>query len=215
MRVMNRTREQPVPPPQDGVSRGGPDDSRDEALARVLVAHRGRFVAFARPRVRDLATAEDLVQDTLVHVLSRLADVRNEDAIVAWFFRALRNKVVDHHRRLGTADRALAEWAREVEATSAEGIPDVPLVCACVSRVAASLKPEYREALHRVEVDGVRVKDLANPRGISGSHAAVRVFRAREALRRGVIATCGECAAGGCVDCTCQDTKRRGAHPPE
>jgi len=181
-----------------------PKESREAELARALTEHRGRFVAFVEGRLRDHAMAEDLVQATFARALSRVSEVRDEQAVVAWFFRALRNAVVDHHRRLGSADRALALWAAEVEGTTATSQAEDARVCRCVMTVAASLKPEYADALQRIEVDGAAVRAFALERGISSSNAAVRVFRAREALRRGVVATCGECATGGCADCTCE-----------
>jgi RNA polymerase sigma-70 factor (ECF subfamily) len=66
-----------------------------------------------------------------------------------------------------------------------------------------TLKPEYAEALQRIDVEGMPVKAFAEDQGISASNAGVRVFRAREALRRQVVRSCGTCAEHGCVDCTC------------
>ena len=111
-------------------------------------------------------------------------------------------------RRVGRRD--LAEdilqdaFARGLDklATLRDGEAAVP-VCRCVARLAETLKPEYADALRRIEVDGVAVKDFAEEQGISPSNAAVRVFRAREALRRQVAASCGTCAEHGCVACTC------------
>ena len=37
--------------------------------------------------------------------------------------------------------------------------------------------------------------------------AAVRVHRAREALRRQVVASCGSCAEHGCLSCTCREAR--------
>ncbi len=189
------------------------EESRRAELTRTLAEHRDRFVAFVEGSLRDRATAEDVVQATFARALSRVTDLRDDEALVAWFFRALRNAVVDHHRRLGTADRALARWAAEAEATTPATPPDASLVCGCVRAVATSLKPEYAEALQRIEVDGAAVRDFAVERGISRSNAAVRVFRAREALRRGVIAKCGDCAAGGCVDCRCRGAVSKSVAP--
>jgi RNA polymerase sigma-70 factor (ECF subfamily) len=76
-----------------------------------------------------------------------------------------------------------------------------------VGELAETLKPEYREALRSVEIDGSSVKDYALRAGISSNNAAVRVFRAREALRRQVIASCNTCAEHGCFDCTCGDPR--------
>jgi RNA polymerase sigma-70 factor (ECF subfamily) len=75
--------------------------------------------------------------------------------------------------------------------------------CQCVARLADNLKPEYAEALRRIEVDGVAVKDYAVEAGITSNNAAVRVFRAREALKKQVVRSCGTWADHGCLDCTC------------
>ena len=75
--------------------------------------------------------------------------------------------------------------------------------CACVSRLAGTLKPEYAEALREIDVDGVPVKDYAATHGLTANNAGVRVFRARNALRAQVVASCGTCADHGCVDCSC------------
>ena len=72
-----------------------------------------------------------------------------------------------------------------------------------MSTLAETLKPEYAVALKRIEVDGVAVKDFAAEAGITSNNSAVRVFRAREALRQQVRKSCGTCATHGCVDCTC------------
>ena len=77
-------------------------------------------------------------------------------------------------------------------------------ICACVSRLAATLKPEYAEALEAIEVAGTPVKTFAEQKGLSSSNAGVRVFRAREALKKRVTESCGTCAEHGCLNCTCK-----------
>jgi RNA polymerase sigma-70 factor (ECF subfamily) len=85
-------------------------------------------------------------------------------------------------------------------------VPDAELraaVCQCVRGLADTLKPDLSAAIKRVEVDGLAVKDYAAEAGITPGNAAVRVFRAREALRKQVTRSCGTCAEHGCLDCTC------------
>ena len=77
-------------------------------------------------------------------------------------------------------------------------------ICACVSRLAGTLKPEYAEALQAVEVGGTPVKTFAEQKGLSPNNAGVRLFRAREALKKRVVESCGTCAEHGCVNCTCK-----------
>jgi RNA polymerase sigma-70 factor (ECF subfamily) len=67
-----------------------------------------------------------------------------------------------------------------------------------------TLKPEYADALQAIEVGGIPVKSFAEQKGLSATNAGVRVFRAREALKKRVTGSCGTCAEHGCVDCTCR-----------
>ena len=76
--------------------------------------------------------------------------------------------------------------------------------CRCIVQLAETLKPEYADALRRIELDGVPVKDYAESAGISASNAGVRIFRARRRLRNQVARSCGTCAEHGCADCSCQ-----------
>lgn len=169
----------------------------------VLSTRRGDFVAFVERRVHDRALAEDLVHAAFARALEHQAELRDEDAVVAWFYRALRNAIVDRHRRRGTEERAVADLATEID-DRVQAIEHRPAsVCRCVLRVAESLKPDYLAALSAIEVDETKVATFAEENGISSSNAAVRVFRAREALRRGVLSACGACAKSGCHDCTC------------
>ena len=76
-------------------------------------------------------------------------------------------------------------------------------MCRRVTLLAGTLKPEYAAALRRVEVDGLTVQQFAVEAGVTANNAGVRLFRAREALRKRVARSCGGCAEHGCLDCTC------------
>jgi len=171
----------------------------------MLVEHRDEFVGFLVKRVGERQLAEDLFQDAFTRSLDRIEQVRAEESVVAWFYRTLRNTIVDHHRRLGTSGRALERLAGELGEASAPPPELHKSVCRCVSRLAEDLKAEYADALREIDVNGMSVTDYASARGITANHAGVRVFRARKALLGSVERTCGHCAqAGGCGDsCTC------------
>jgi RNA polymerase sigma factor (sigma-70 family) len=175
----------------------------DGDVARVLVENHRAFLGFLERRLGRRDLAEDILQEAFARGLGKLATLRDGEAAVPWFYRTLRNAIVDHHRRGKTADQALARFAEEVGEAEEPSVAMRDEVCQCVARLASTLKPEYADALRRIEIDGVAVKDFAEEQGISTSNAAVRVFRARDALRRQVARSCGTCAEHGCVDCTC------------
>ena len=171
-------------------------------VANVLVENHRAFLGFLERRVGDRALAEDLLQDAFTRNLDRLSDTPDE-ALVPWFYRVLRNAAIDRHRRKGAEERALAAFTQEL-ANAAQ--PDEVFhreICACVGRLANPLTPEYAEVLRAVDVEETPVKAFAEAAGLTASNAGVRLFRAREALRKEVTASCGTCAEHGCLDCSC------------
>ena len=178
-------------------------ETRRERLDPLLDNHRA-FLAYLTRRVGDRALAEDLLQDAFARTLARPDQAPEGEALVPWFYRTLRNAAIDRFRRQGAAGRALEAFARELETADAAADETRHEVCQCISRLAATLKPDYAEALQAIEVDGQPVKAFAERKGLTAGNAAVRVFRAREALKRRVVESCGTCAEHGCFDCTCQ-----------
>ena len=172
-------------------------------VATLLENHRA-FLRYLERRVGDRALAEDILQDAFAKVVARPDLAPDDDAIVPWFYRTLRNAAVDHFRRRGAAERMHESFARELESRESPSVEMEAEICACVSRLAATLKPEYAEALDAIEIGGTPVKAFAERKGLSAGNAAVRVFRAREALKRRVTESCGTCAEHGCTNCTCK-----------
>jgi len=177
-----------------------------DVVAKLVQNHR-EFLAFLERRVGSRADAEDILQEAFVRGVRQGGSIRDGESSSAWFYRVLRNAVVDHYRRRGSQGRALEALAAELD----EATPPVEVhtaVCACVRELAQTLKPEYADALERIDVEGESVQDFAAQAGISANNAGVRIFRARAALRSRVMASCGTCAEHGCLDCTCGATKQ-------
>lgn len=178
-----------------------PETSR-EAAERLVRNHRA-FLEFVERRVADKQAAEDIVQEAFARSLDRLDQLRDEESVVAWFYRTLRNAIIDHYRRNASSDRGLDTLAREL-GDAEEPSPELrDFACRCVVELAEDLEPNYADAIRKIDVEGQAVKDYAAEHGITANNAGVRVFRARQALRRQVARACGTCATHGCIDCTC------------
>jgi RNA polymerase sigma-70 factor (ECF subfamily) len=181
-------------------------------LTLQLVDNHRQFLGFLERRLGDRALAEDILQDAFVKSLQKEVDERDETSSVAWFYRTLRNAVIDHYRRSGTRSRALELLAREMDG-AAEPPPELrDAICGCVTRLASTLKPEYESAIRRIDIEGAPVQDFAAEAGITPNNASVRVFRAREALRKQVKTSCGTCADHGCLECSCGKKSAASAH---
>jgi RNA polymerase sigma factor (sigma-70 family) len=178
-------------------------------IAQVLVDNHRRFLSFLERRVPSRAIAEDILQDAFVRGITRAPDIRDSESIVAWFYRVLRNAIVDHYRHSGAEQRAYAQVLAETEDSVTPSDSELfETVCACVRDLVGTLKPEYASAITRVDLEGAAVKAFAEEQGISANNAAVRLHRAHQALKKQVTESCGTCAEHGCYRCEC---KRR--HP--
>lgn len=175
------------------------------AVATLLENHRA-FLRYLERRLGDRALAEDILQEAFAKVVARPEQAPADESVIPWFYRTLRNAAVDQFRRRGAADRAYQAFARELETHKGPTGEMAAEICACVSRLAATLKPEYAEALQAIEVAGTPVKAFAAAKGLTSSNAAVRVYRARQALKKRVAESCGTCAEHGCVNCTCRQS---------
>jgi len=171
-------------------------------VVETLVANHRQFLAFLEKRVESREAAEDILEEAFVRGLDS-SSLRSADSATAWFYRALRNAVVDHYRRRGTEARVLEQVAAETDDTVPPDAELMSTVCSCVTSLLTTLKPEYAHAIQRVELEEVAVRDYAAEEKITANAAGVRLFRARAALRRRIIQSCGTCADHGCLDCRC------------
>ncbi len=175
--------------------------TRHAPLTLLLENHRA-FLRYLERRIGDKAVAEDLLQDAFVRALDK-ADAVSTEAVIPWFYRVLRNATVDYYRRHAVASRGMDALVREFEDAV---VPPAELrdeICQCVVRLASTLKPEYAEALQAVDVRDTPVKEFAVSAGLTASNAGVRLHRARQALQRRVVESCGTCAEHGCLACSC------------
>ncbi|ADO74623.1 RNA polymerase sigma factor [Stigmatella aurantiaca] len=168
----------------------------------MLVLRYPRFRSFLLRRTGSESVAEEVLQGTLVRVLERGAPGLEGARLMAWFYRVLRNALADHFRHQRVSERALA---REAQAVAGEALQPAlkPSPCQCLHRQLGALKPEYADAVRKVDLEEQSVAEVAQSSGITANHAAVRLYRARKALKKQLEKTCGACAAGGCLDCDC------------
>jgi RNA polymerase sigma factor (sigma-70 family) len=171
------------------------------SIEEQLLISREKFLSFVQARVSDPNLAEDILQDSFLKALHGAPDLRDQDRLLLWFYRILRNAIIDAYRRQGVERKYTKEIvADEMPAVEME---DTTALCACFSDLLPTLKPEYRELIQS-ELNEEKQELVLSRLGISLSNLKVRRHRARQALRRRLEETCRMCATHSCLDCTCQ-----------
>ncbi len=142
--------------------------------------------------------AEDVLQETLIKVYTRLRTLQDPDALRAWLWRIVANEC--RMSRRGPRDPGRQVNIEELLAPREEGgtpmelpDPDAPDPEASTIRLQdrerleeaiRNLPPTYRIILLLRDFEGLTSEEVARVLGISVPNAKVRLHRARLALRR-------------------------------
>lgn len=152
-------------------------------LYRLLVQrYRGEFWRYAAGLVGDQDVAEDALQEAFIRAYQSLHTCRDPDRFKHWFFRILTNQCHNaraRRRREEPLDRHDAPARDRAD----HSLRDHELQHA-VDRALDELTPEQREAFIMKHVDGRSYEEIATLLGTGMDALKMRVYRAREALRR-------------------------------
>ena len=157
-------------------------------IAAVLAENHRRFLTFLARRVPTREIAEDILQEAFVRSLTRAPALATTESVLAWFYRVLRNAIVDHYRRTGAEARAMERYAADTDDIVAPADAELfDVLCGCVRSLVTTLKPEYAVAITRVELEGTTLAAFAREADISPNNASERLHRARRALKARVV----------------------------
>ncbi|NIQ39259.1 MAG: sigma-70 family RNA polymerase sigma factor [Proteobacteria bacterium] len=173
-------------------------------IIATLVDNHQRFLSFLTRRVGNPSDAEEILQAAFVKGVEKSDSIRDGETVVAWFYRLLRNAVIDYYRHRDAERRALERVAGMGTETESVKADFESAVCQCVNDLLPTLKNDYAVLLRRVDLEGVSIPEVAKEAGITENNTRVKLHRARTTLRKQLEISCGSCAEHGCLDCTCQ-----------
>jgi RNA polymerase sigma-70 factor (ECF subfamily) len=171
-------------------------ESRPSTTARVLDrdglgAHHDRLFRAARRLTRSREDAEDLVQETYVHVLRRPRHL-NGDSDLGYLLRALRNTWISRHRSAGRRALTVAfPEDLEIEDPMSDRRPESAAEAREVVAALSAQPRHHRDVLLAVDVVGLSYKETASALDVPIGTVMSRLFRARD----GVARTLGAVAA--------------------
>lgn len=177
-------------------------------MVRRLLDHESAFRGFLRRRIGNEALVEDLLQQSFVRAVEHQHALRNDDSVVAWFYRVLRNTVIDYYRSHGAESRRDEAFLQELTHLGEDKEPPLDemkaAVCQCLHGIMPELRSNYSELLRRIDLEGESPAHVAHDLNITLNNLTVRLHRARQALRAGLEQSCGVCSQHGCLNCSCE-----------
>ncbi len=157
------------------------DSQPSEDLRVTLISILPDLRGFARFLARDPEEARDLVQDTVVRVLSALHQFQPGSSFRAWTFTILRNAFYTSKRRKRPADIHLDDPEAQAQ-LSAAAPQEMRLAVRDLNRVLREISPLHREALALVSAAGLSYEEAAAVCGCRVGTIKSRVSRARAEL---------------------------------
>jgi RNA polymerase sigma-70 factor (ECF subfamily) len=146
----------------------------DRALPQVF--------GYLRPRVGDVALAEDLTAETFLAAVRAVQEHKVPDLTVAWLITVARNKLVDHWRRTEREERSLQAVAGD-GSDVVEDDTDERFDRMRAREVLQELGPHHCAALTLRYLDGLSVPEVAETMGRTLHATEALLVRARHAFR--------------------------------
>ena len=177
-----------------GKQRGSPA----ETVAAALRAHGKQLATFVRARVPP-SDVDDVLQTAAVRAIEGADSLEDAARVLPWLYRVHRNAAADESRKRARQQRWLAVDSSAPDV--AASMPESP--CRCSLAQARGIRPSYAAVLTLVDIRGATLAEAAETLGISANNVAVRLHRARKALRKSMLEHCGVTSARECADCRC------------
>lgn len=162
---------------------------KGESAAGRLLANRyrdylPRVLNYISLRVGDEDLAQDLAAAVFERAVAQVYTLRSEEALGAWLFRIARHTVADHYRRQrptlsleDVSDEPGHDPSPESQVLQADEV-------ATLLDGLATLSEREQEIIRLRFVAGLRNREVAQLLGLTGTNAAVILFRALRKLRQ-------------------------------
>jgi RNA polymerase sigma-70 factor (ECF subfamily) len=163
------------------------EQSNNNSIESIWIKYYDQLLNFILKRVSDKATAEDILQNVFLKIISNIDTLHDSTKLKNWLFQITRNAIIDHFRKPIKTESIYSDLPEEADEKESELMEEVGN---WISPFIGRLPKKYQEALNLSELDGMSQKDLATHLGISYSGAKARVQRGRAMLKKELMECC-------------------------
>ena len=162
-----------------------------DAFATLFETHKMRIYSLCLRMTKNATEAEDLVQDTFLHVFRKLATFRGDSALSTWLYRIAVNTVLMHYRRMSPDRVSLDDTSRSPESAklvrreygTQDGRLETSVSRVALTRAISELPEGYRAIYILHEVQGHLHREIATLLGCSVGTSKSQLYKAKLRIR--------------------------------
>jgi RNA polymerase sigma-70 factor (ECF subfamily) len=163
------------------------EQSNNNSIESIWIKYYDQLLNFILKRVSDKATAEDILQNVFLKIISNIDSLHDSTKLKNWLFQISRNAIIDYFRKSIKTESIYSDLPEEADEKESELMEEVGN---WISPFISRLPKKYQEALNLSEINGMSQKDLATHLGISYAGAKARVQRGRAMLKKELTQCC-------------------------
>ena len=148
-----------------------------------ITIHIPRLRRYARALLSDVASADDLVHDTLERALSKFSLWRRNSDLRAWLFTIMHNIYVNQGRAARKRAHLMVD-TQEMDTPSVKSAHEDALALRDMNRALTQLPDEFREVVLLVGVEQMSYDEVARILDIPKGTVMSRLSRGRDKLRQ-------------------------------
>ncbi len=153
-----------------------------ERFAQLVERYRDRYARYAARMLGSADAAEDALQDAFVRAYNQLAQCKDPNKFVGWFFLILRNRcLAERHRSRTEASLEAAESVAAADRT--DGGAEAAEQRRALQLALLALTPEQREVFVLKHFEGLSYGEIAERLSTSVASLKMRMHRAYDTLR--------------------------------
>ena len=157
-----------------------------ESFGEIYRRHHRRVYSLALRMTGNVPEAEDLMQESFMHLFGKIGSFRGESAFTTWLHRLTVNQVLMHFRKRAVRkEKTTAEGEMPVQVVAGTGNPNwMPVVeRIALNKAIAQLPPGCRSMFVLYDVEGYAHEEIAKMLGCSIGTSKSQLHKARMKLR--------------------------------
>jgi RNA polymerase sigma-70 factor (ECF subfamily) len=155
-----------------------------EVYARLVERYRDRLGRYALRMLGNQADAEEALQDTFVRAYRSLANCNRPDGFGPWIYAILVNRCRTYGAKRARRDAVMVPGDVALATASVDHSEGRDALRDAITWALYQLPEEQREAFLLKHVEDLSYESIEAITGVRASALRMRVFRAREELRK-------------------------------